>query len=47
MMRMPWFRWHAPQSVAEAAKMPEWRVGNEFKATRDRMLHPGTVEPKP
>ncbi|HVZ47527.1 MAG TPA: M28 family metallopeptidase [Gemmatimonadaceae bacterium] len=33
--------------VAEASKMPEWRAGNEFKAARDRMLHPGTVEPKP
>lgn len=33
--------------VAEAAKMPDWRVGNEFKATRDKMLHPGAVEPKP
>ena len=24
--------------VAEAAKMPEWRAGNEFKATRDKSL---------
>jgi Zn-dependent M28 family amino/carboxypeptidase len=34
--------------VAEAAKMPEWRPGNEFKAARDRMLgRGGPVEPKP
>lgn len=34
--------------VAEAAKMPEWRPGNEFKATRDRMLGKGgPVEQKP
>ncbi|MDA1082401.1 MAG: M28 family metallopeptidase [Gemmatimonadetes bacterium] len=33
--------------VAEAAKMPEWRPGNEFKAIRDKMLQSsGTVEPK-
>jgi len=32
--------------VAEAAKMPEWRPGNEFKAIRDRMMQSGgTVEP--
>ena len=32
--------------VAQAAKMPEWRAGNEFKAARDRMLHAnGPVEP--
>lgn len=24
--------------VAEAARIPEWKTGNEFKATRDRML---------
>lgn len=26
--------------VAQAAKMPEWRVGNEFRATREAMLRP-------
>jgi Zn-dependent M28 family amino/carboxypeptidase len=32
--------------VAEAAKMPEWRPGNEFKAARDKMLGKGgPVEP--
>ncbi|MCC7195868.1 MAG: M28 family peptidase [Gemmatimonadaceae bacterium] len=34
--------------VAEAAKIPEWRPGNEFKAARDRMLGKGgPVEQKP
>lgn len=34
--------------VAENAKMPEWRAGNEFKAARDKMLGKGgPVEPKP
>jgi Zn-dependent M28 family amino/carboxypeptidase len=33
--------------VAEAAKMPEWRPGNEFKAIRDKQLQSkGTVEPR-
>lgn len=33
--------------VAQAAKMPEWRVGNEFKAIRDKQLQSkGTVEPR-
>ena len=33
--------------VAQAAKMPEWRAGNEFKAIRDKQLQSkGTVEPK-
>ena len=26
--------------VAQAAKFPEWRVGNEFRATREAMLKP-------
>ena len=34
--------------VAQAAKMPEWRVGTEFKAIRDKQMQSkGTVEPKP
>ncbi len=33
--------------VAEAAKMPEWRVGNEFRAIREKSLQSaGVVEPK-
>jgi Zn-dependent M28 family amino/carboxypeptidase len=33
--------------VAEAAKMPEWKPGNEFKAIRDKQLQSGApVEPK-
>jgi Zn-dependent M28 family amino/carboxypeptidase len=33
--------------VAEAAKMPEWRVGNEFRAARERSLRTkGAVEPR-
>ena len=32
--------------VAEAAQMPQWRVGNEFKAIRDTsLLTKGAVEP--
>ena len=32
--------------VAQAAKFPEWRAGNEFKAIRDKQLQSaGTVEP--
>ena len=26
--------------VAQADKFPEWRAGNEFKAIRDKQLHP-------
>ncbi|HSL22035.1 MAG TPA: M28 family metallopeptidase [Vicinamibacterales bacterium] len=29
-------------SVANAAKMPEWKPGNEFKAIRDKMLRKGS-----
>ncbi len=33
--------------VAQAAKFPEWRAGNEFKAIRDRQMQSaGTVEPR-
>lgn len=33
--------------VAEAARMPEWRVGNEFKAIREKSLQSkGAVEPR-
>jgi hypothetical protein len=26
--------------IADAAKKPEWRAGNEFRATREKQLKP-------